>query len=113
MQNPAIFNSILANLGEVQTPEEMMLIGKTGINYGVRNKLFWRHYFTLCRENFMDSEKGFNDFFRLNVSRSLGGLKSGEWLNDSILRKFRNEVEGCRYLMLMMVTFDLIPTIAN
>ena len=51
----------------------------------------------------MDTEIGLNDFLRLNLSTSLGGYKDGEFINDSILRKFKDEVQGVRYLMLMMV----------
>lgn len=107
LQNPEIFNSLVANLALIQSHEEMVHAGKTAINYGIRNKLFWRHYFSTCKDKFMSTEQGFNDFFRIKVCSSLGGLQDDEWLNDSILRKFKDEVQGCRYLMLMMVSFKL------
>lgn len=59
----------------------------------------------------MDTERGFNDFFRLNVCSSLGGYSNDEWINDSVLRKFKDEVQGCRYLMLMMVRFKIVRTL--
>ena len=84
-------------------------MGKRGINIGIRNKLFWRHYFGLCKEKFMSTEKEFNDFIRMYCSTSLGKLRSHDLIDDGILRKFKNDIEGCRYLMLMMVRLNRVP----
>ena len=105
IQNPALFKTMITELSDIETPNTMLSIGKTAINYNIRNGIFWRQYFDLCHTKFMDNEKGFNDFLRLKLCSSLGGYKDGEWINDSILRKFKDEVQGCRYLMLMMVSF--------
>lgn len=93
----------MSELHDVASAEDFLKVGKCGINFGVRNKLFWRSYFDLGKEKFTTSEKDFNNFMRLYCSTSLGNLKNHELINDSVLRKFKEEVEGWRYLIFMMV----------
>jgi hypothetical protein len=48
LQKPGMFDYLVANLSDISTPEQCLHVGKTGINYGIRNRLFWRSYFDLC-----------------------------------------------------------------
>ena len=51
----------------------------------------------------MSTEKEFNDFMRMYCSTNLGSLKTHDMIDDTVLRKFKDEFEGWRYLMFMMV----------